>query len=98
MRHSPSKPAALAWAFLCLPAGALAAGGGSAEPIVFVADSRKYTGWLAWVANLYNESLAYFTLLTVIVVPLLALVLGSLFSFVLARTGIDLRSRAVGGH
>ncbi len=97
MRTLRTKVTALALIFLYLPSRVLAAGGGG-EPIVFVADSRKYSGWLAWFTNLYNESLVYFTLLTIILIPLLALALGSLMSFLLARTGIDLRSRAVAGH
>ncbi len=81
---------------LFLPAGLRAAGGGG-EALVFVADSRRYTGWQAWFTNLYNESLAQFTLLTIVVVPLLALTLSSLMGFFLSRTGIDLKSRSTGG-
>jgi len=81
---------------LLLPA-VLRAGGGGGEALVFVADSRRYTGWQAWFTNLYNESLAQFTLLTIVVVPLLALTLSSLVGFFLSRTGIDLKSRSTGG-
>jgi hypothetical protein len=83
---------------LALPTQVLAAGGGGGEAIVFVADSRRYTGWQAWFTSLYNESLAQFTLLTVICVPLLALILSTVMGFFLSKTGIDLKSRAVGGH
>ena len=83
---------------LLLATRAMAAGGGGGEAIVVVADSRRYTGWQAWFTNLYNESLIQFTLLTVISVPLLALILSGVMGFLLAKTGIDLRSRAVGGH
>ena len=82
---------------LLLPAQILAAGGGG-ETIVFVADSRRYTGWQAFFTNLYNESLTQFTLLTIITVPLLALLLSTVTGFLMSKTGIDLRSRAVGGH
>jgi hypothetical protein len=82
---------------LLLPAHLSAAGGGGAA-IIFVADSRRYSGWQGWFTSLYNESLAQFTLLTVICIPLLALLLSTIMSFLLARTGIDLNSRAVGGH
>ena len=85
-------------ALLLLPAILPAAGGGGGEAIVFVADSRRYTGLLKWFTNLYNDSLGYFTLLTVILVPLLALALSTVMSFLLSKTGIDLRSRAIGGH
>ena len=79
-------------------ARALAVGGGGGERIVFVADSRSYTGMMAWFTNLYNESLASFTLLTIISVPVLAVVLSVLLGMVLARTGIDLTSRSAAGH
>ncbi len=83
--------------FLLLPAYLFAAGGGGAA-IIFVADSRRFSGWQGWFTMLYNESLAQFTLLTIICIPLLALLLSTIMSFLLARTGIDLKSRAVGGH
>jgi hypothetical protein len=82
---------------MILPAQLIAAGGGG-EAIIFVADSRRYTGWQGWFTSLYNESLAQFTLLTVISIPLLALLLSTVMSFLLSKTGIDLKSRAVGGH
>lgn len=81
-----------------LPTRVFAAGSGSEEAIVFVADSRYYSGFLAWFTNLYNESLAYFTLMTVVLVPLFALTLSTILSFFLSRTGIDLKSKSVGGH
>ncbi len=93
VRRLASGAAAL---LLLLPVNLAAAAGGG-EPIVFVADSRRYTGWQAWFTNLYNESLALFTLLTIVVVPLLALVLSGFMSFFLSRTGIDLGSRPAGG-
>ena len=88
-------------AIFCLfviPTHILAAGGGGGEAIVFVADSRRHTGVLAWFSNLYNESLALFALLTVVTIPLLAVMLSLVMGSLLARTGIDLKSKAVGGH
>jgi hypothetical protein len=76
---------------------ALAAGGGG-EAIVFVADSRRFTGWRAWCTNLYNENLFYFALLTVITIPVLALFLGTVTGFFMARLGINLKSRVVAEH
>ncbi len=90
--------ALLTFAIVVLPTHLSAAGGGGGEAIVFVADSRRATGMSAWFTNLYNENLAYFTLLTVICIPLLALLLSTVMGFILSRTGIDLKSRAVAGH
>jgi len=87
--------AALALALL----PALSFGASSAEsPIVFVADSRGLTGWRAWCTNLYNENLFYFALLTVILIPVLAVILGSITSYFLARSGINLKSRVLVEH
>lgn len=74
------------------------AAAGKAEPMVFVADSRRYSGWEAWFANLYNESHLLFTLLTIAVIPITALVLGTIVGRVLTYLGVDLRSRSVGEH
>ncbi len=84
-------------ALMFLPA--LASGASSEEsPIVFVADSRGLTGWRAWCTNLYNENLFYFALLTVITIPVLAFILGSITNFFLSRSGIDLKSRVLAEH
>lgn len=76
---------------------ALAAGGGG-EPIVMVADSRKLTGIMAWWANLYNESHFYFTLLTVILIPVIGVIFGVLADIVMHFIGIDLSSRDLAEH
>ncbi len=86
------------WMWLVLmPAAALAAGGGG-EAIVLVADSRRFTGWQAWWTNLYNESHLYFALVTVVTIPVLGLILGMLADFVMARIGINLKSRVLAEH
>ena len=97
-KHRAQRTVLLTLILSWLPSIAAAAGGGGGEALVFVADSRRYTGWQAWFTNLYNESLFQFTLLTVITIPLLALALGTILNLLLSKTGIDLTSRAVGGH
>jgi len=74
------------------------AAGEKADRIVIVADTRRLTGWEAWWANLYNESHAYFTLVTIIVIPLVGLILGLLADMVMNRIGIDLSSRELAEH
>ena len=76
---------------------ALAAGGGGA-PIVMVADTRKLSGIMAWWANLYNESHVYFTLLTIILIPLIGVIFGILADIVMHFVGIDLKSRELAEH
>lgn len=84
--------------FMVLPGQVLAGGDGASGTIVLVADSRAYSGWRAWFTNLYNESHLYFTLVTIVTIPLLALILGSVMGFVMGRLGIDLKSRVMAEH
>ena len=99
MVHFPRLKSTLLTSLALALLPALSFGASSDEsPIVFVADSRGLTGWRAWCTNLYNESLFQFALLTVIVIPLVALVLGSITNFFLVRTGINLKSRALAEH
>lgn len=77
---------------------AFAAGGGGAAPIVIVADTRKLSGIMAWWANLYNESHVYFTILTIVIIPLVGVIFGVIADFVMQHIGIDLKSRELAEH
>lgn len=85
-------------AMLVIPELVLAAGGEPASLLVIVADTRKLTGWEAWFANLYNESHVYFTIVTVIAIPIIGVLLGLLADLVMSRIGIDLKSRELSEH
>ncbi len=74
------------------------AAAGPAAPLVIVADTRRLTGWELWFANLYNESHFYFTLLTVIAIPVIGLILGLMADLVMGRIGLDLKSRDLSEH
>jgi hypothetical protein len=82
---------------LLVPEVVLAAGE-KAAPLVIVADTRKLTGWEAYWANLYNESHFYFTLVTVIAIPVIGLLFGVIADFIMSRIGIDLKSRELAEH
>lgn len=84
-------------ALLLAPSLALAAGP-KAEPLVVVADTRKFTGWEAWWTNLYNESHFWFTVVTVIIIPVVGLIFGVVTDFIMAQIGIDLTSRELAEH
>jgi hypothetical protein len=84
-------------AMLVIPELVLAAGE-PASLLVIVADTRKLTGWEAWFANLYNESHLYFTIVTVITIPIIGVLLGLLADLVMSRIGIDLKSRELSEH
>lgn len=83
---------------ILLPAMALAAGGGPVAPLVIVADTRKLSGIMAWWANLYNESHAQFTILTVVLIPLIGVLFGVIADIVMTHIGIDLKSRELSEH
>lgn len=83
---------------LFLPEIAAAAGGGGAAPIVIVADTRRLSGLLAWWGNLYNESHAQFTALTVLLIPSIGVVFGVVADFIMSHIGIDLKSRDLAEH
>jgi hypothetical protein len=83
-------------AILLLPVRLLAA-----EPtntVVIVADSRKFSGWQAWWANLYNDSHFWFAVLTIVILPVTALLLGRLTGWFMGHLGINLRSRELAEH
>lgn len=86
---------ALGWS---LATSVAVAAGAKAEPIVIVADSRRFTGWRAWWTNLYNESHLYFALGTIIIIPTVGLILGKITDFLMARLGIDLKTRKLAEH
>ena len=88
---------AILFALVLLPAQLLAVGGGG-DAIVIVADSRRFTGWEAWWTNLYNDSHLGFALITILIIPTVGLILGKLTGWLLARTGINLKTRELAEH
>jgi len=80
-----------------LPELALAAAE-KAAPLVLVADTRKLTGLMRWWADLYNESHVWFTVLTVVLIPLIGLAFGVIADIVMSHIGIDLKSRDLAEH
>lgn len=83
---------------LFMPKIAAAAGGGDVAPMVIVADTRRLGGLLSWWANVYNESHVQFTLLTVVLIPLIGVIFGVLADFIMSHIGIDLKSRELAEH
>jgi len=87
----------VAMIFVLLPEIALAAAE-KAAPLVVVADTRKFSGWMAWWTDLYNESHLYFALLTVVLIPLVGLIFGVIADVVMGHIGLDLKSRELAEH
>jgi hypothetical protein len=97
MRTLWAKVLGILTAVWLLPAKAFAAGGGG-EAIVIVADTRRFTGWEAWWTNLYNESHLWFTVVTIILIPVIGVILGVITDFFMAHVGINLKSRDLAEH
>jgi hypothetical protein len=69
-----------------------------AAPLILVADTRKLTGIMKWWADLYNESHLWFTVLTVVLIPVIGLIFGVIADIVMSHIGIDLKSRDLAEH
>jgi hypothetical protein len=93
-----TKLAGLAAAAMLVVPGVVLAAGEKASLLVIVADTRKLSGWEAWFANLYNESHLYFTIVTVVAIPIIGVILGVLADLVMSHVGIDLKSRELSEH
>lgn len=81
-----------------LPTPAMAAGGPKGANVVIVADTRRLDGILLWWAEIYNESHLYFTILTVIIIPVTGVIFGLLADVVMNHIGIDLKHRELAEH
>jgi hypothetical protein len=80
-----------------LPDIAMAAAA-KAAPLVVVAHSTKLVGLLAWWANLYNDNMFVFTVLTGVFIPLAGAFLGLIGDFLMGLSGIDLTKRELAEH
>ncbi|OGR27529.1 MAG: hypothetical protein A2277_03085 [Desulfobacterales bacterium RIFOXYA12_FULL_46_15] len=82
---------------MLLPEAVLAAGE-KADLVVIVADTRGLTGILKAWGTLYNESHLYFSLLTIVLIPVIGLVFGTVADIVMRTIGIDLEHRELSEH
>lgn len=87
----------LSFLFIVMPGKALAAGGGG-ELIVIVADTRRFTGAMAWWTDMYNDSHLLFALATIIIIPVVGVIMGVIADVVMSRIGIDLKHRELAEH
>jgi hypothetical protein len=98
MQRLWKKVISFGWMFILLAPSLALAAAEKAAPLVVVADTRRLTGWQAWWANLYNESHLYFTIITVVSIPIIGLIFGVLADLVMGHIGIDLHSRELAEH
>lgn len=89
--------ALLFFLFIILPGEVMAAGGGG-ESIVIVADTRRFTGAMAWWTDMYNDSHLLFAIATIIIIPVVGVIMGVIADLVMSRVGIDLKHRDLAEH
>jgi phage shock protein PspC (stress-responsive transcriptional regulator) len=91
--------------FLCVFAGiGLAlphfvwASGEAATNLVVVADTRRVSGILKYIANVYNTDPWLFAVYAVVMTAVWGAILGFLMDFIMERSGLDLKSRKILEH
>lgn len=76
----------------------LLASGEKVALVVIVADTRGLTGLLRAWGQLYNESHLYFSLLTIVLIPVIGFLFGTIADIVMRMIGIDLEHRELSEH
>jgi len=82
---------------LCIPNMARASGEAAAN-LVVVADTRRVTGVLKYIANIYNTDPWLFAVWAVVITAVWGGILGFLMDFLMERSGLDLKSRKIIEH
>lgn len=78
-----------------LPGVALAA---KKAPLVVVSHTTKLKGLNAWWANLYNDDMVMFTVLTIAFISAFGTILGVGADLIMSKSGLDLKSRELKEH
>jgi phage shock protein PspC (stress-responsive transcriptional regulator) len=63
-----------------------------------VADTRRVSGVLKYISNVYNTDPWLFALWAVVITAVWGAILGFLMDFIMERTGLDLKSRKIIEH
>ncbi|MEJ5366579.1 MAG: DVU0150 family protein [Desulfosoma sp.] len=75
------------------------AGGEKASQLVVVADTRVINNaFVKYIADLYNTNTLLFAVWAVVLTALYGAFLGFFMDFLMARTGLDLKSRKIIEH
>ncbi len=100
MRKLAKKVAVMAAGFLgVVPSLAWAAGGEKLAQLIVVADTRVLNNaFVKYIADLYNTNTLLFAVWAVVLTALYGTFLGFLMDFLMARTGLDLKSRKIVEH
>lgn len=99
MKHVLGRWLGIFMALYLLMPEMLWAAGEKAAPLVVVADTRRLSGGImTYFANLYNTNILLFAVWAVVLTAAYGCFLGLLMDFIMARTGLDLRSRKIVEH
>ncbi len=74
------------------------ASGETAANLVVVADTRRVSGVLKYIANVYNTDPWLFAVWAVVITALWGGILGFVMDFIMERSGLDLKSRKILEH
>lgn len=74
------------------------ASGETATNLVVVADTRRVSGVLKYIANVYNTDPWLFAVWAVVITAVWGAILGFLMDFIMERSGLDLKSRKILEH
>ena len=74
------------------------ASGEAATNLVVVADTRRVSGVLKYIADTYNTDPWLFAVWAVVITAVWGAILGFLMDFIMARSGLDLKSRKILEH
>ena len=83
--------------YLCIPNLARASGE-AATNLVVVADTRRVSGVLKYIADTYNTDPWLFAVWAVVITAVWGAILGFLMDFIMERSGLDLKSRKILEH
>jgi phage shock protein PspC (stress-responsive transcriptional regulator) len=74
------------------------ASGEAATNLVIVADTRRVSGILKYIADVYNTDPWLFAVWAVVITAVWGAILGFLMDFIMERSGLDLKSRKILEH
>jgi phage shock protein PspC (stress-responsive transcriptional regulator) len=83
--------------YLCIPNLARASGE-AATNLVVVADTRRVSGVLKYIADTYNTDPWLFAVWAVVITAVWGGILGFVMDFIMERSGLDLKSRKILEH
>ena len=74
------------------------ASGEAATNLVVVADTRRVSGVIKYIADTYNTDPWLFAVWAVVITAVWGAILGFLMDFIMERSGLDLKSRKILEH